>query len=165
MGLRTGRRLLAFGALGFGLGLTPSGAGAQWGRPAPPAVPSGITAPGATGGFGIYANPYMNPYLNPFMNPYAAVQTPGDGRNAALYFLSAQKMKGGLGSGRLGGPNAANPAATKPAAVGDDDGSRGGNANVPGGSAARFFNRGPVTAPTANRYYNRPARYFPKNGR
>src|SRR4051794_34391924 len=92
-------------------------AAAQTGRPAP-------TVP---------VNPYlMGPYANPYLNP-ALTQYPTSRDAALLYLLGAQRASGGVGSGALGGPGAARPA---PAAE------MPGSLMVPGGGAARYFQRG-----------------------
>jgi hypothetical protein len=125
------------------------------------------------------ANPYFNPYTNPFMNPYMAQGQVSPG-NAALYFLAAQQMNGGIGSGRLGGPratgalgtNAARPGAAIANANADRSGAGQagaagrGASNRPGASAARYFARDyPASAAGPGRYYNRDGRHFPGIGR
>ena len=129
------------------------------------------------------ANPYMNPYLNPYLNPMAT-QQPLTGRDAALYMYMANSAKGGLGSGQLSGtrpipgnavglvppnqPLKANgrarlrnpqPTTTRRAVA-----EMPNSAAVPGASAARFFNPGPVNVNGAGRYFARPNPFFSTNG-
>lgn len=147
---------LGFG-LGFGLGQSEARAQAGGGA-------AGRSSPG------VNANPYANPYLNPFLNPYMAEAAQAQG-NPALYFIAAQQATGGIGSGRLGGPNSvfnSRPAGGR-AAAGVGASAPRGASNVPGASASRFFNRGGQTtqskAPVVGRYYNRQDTHFPNNGR
>lgn len=173
MGRRTRRGILALGVgLGVGLGWAPAGAKAQlFGGGAPPAPPSGGAAlvgaaPATTGMSGMYGNPYMNPMMNPYTNPYMATQGPVTPGNTAMYFFAAQAMNGGIGSGKIGGPNARGPArgdaAAKPAAA---DAARPTGADTPGATASRYFNRNLPVNTGASRYYGRQGRYFPNNGR
>ncbi len=107
-------------------------------------------------------NPFTNPYANPFLNPYA-MQQPVDRESLLLYFLSAQKASGGLGSGQLSGLNspaitgrgrgAGRPVAEMPRA-----------SNIPGAAAAGFFGRGISPSRGAAPYYQRHSRYFSSNG-
>jgi hypothetical protein len=114
---------------------------------------------GSTSGAGSsYANPFLNPAYSPYMNPAAA-----QGRDAGfLYLLAAQRASGGVGSGMLGGTHATAATASRPAAE------MPRSAMVPGGGAARYFQRGlsgggGVAPPGA--YYQRHNRYFGSNGR
>ena len=115
-------------------------------------------------GAGPVANPYTNPMTNPLLNPYwnpALTQSPM-GRDAALlYLLNAQRAGGGIGSGVPSGLRA--PAAT-PAPAAEMPRSL----MVPGGGAARYFQRGQagLGAPRARpQYFQRYSRYFDHNGR
>ncbi len=165
---RTWRGILA---LGFGLGLVPARAQAQLfgggGAPAPPSGGAALLGSTQAGGgtSGMYGNPYMNPMMNPYTNPYLATQGPVTPGNTAMYFFAAQAMKGGLGSGQIGGPNARGPArgdsAPKPIA----EVARPTGANTPGATASRYFNRNAPANPGAARYYGRQSRHFPNNGR
>jgi hypothetical protein len=60
-----------------------------------------------------YANPYTSPYAAPYLNPYWMMNTDP---NAAglMYFLAAQRAGHGIGSGRLGGPRAAETFGPRP---------------------------------------------------
>lgn len=136
------------------LGTAPGAVRAQAGRGVVGTGPSGSTP-------GFFANPYANPYVNPYLNPYMiqANMRPGD---AALYFTAAQQALGGIGSGQLSGVRPPRGTATAPVPA------RGETTNssmVPGGNAARYFNRSYQPAAGAGSYYNRQGRYFPKNGR
>jgi|GEM_PF-5878822 len=116
------------------------------------------TAPStpSSNNMGMYANPYTNPYANPFLNPFMT-QMPANG-NAALYFFAAQQANGGIGSGRLSGVRPA-PAAPEPAASSDDR----RLTDIPGGSASRYFNRGPKSPTRVNHYYNQSMRHQSSN--
>ena len=168
---RTGRRILALGLLSFGLGLAPTAAKAQLfggGAPMPPSGGAAMlgAAPASNGMMGaLNANPYMNPMMNPYMNPYLATQgnlTPG---NAAIYLFAAQSMNGGIGSGKIGGPNARGTVKgdSAPKAAGELPRSTG--ANTPGAKASRYFGRSTPANLGSSRYYARQSRYFPNNGR
>jgi hypothetical protein len=127
----------------------------------------------------MYANPYTNPYTNPFMNPYMTQGQITQG-NAALYFFAAQQASGGIGSGRIGGPNSVlnNRGVGSRTGAGSGAGTAGREesgtrsrraSDVPGAGASRFFNRGTaagtINAPVAGHYYDRQTRHFPNNGR
>jgi hypothetical protein len=163
---RTRRGLLALWLLGFGLAATPGPAEAQTGAGA-----SGTGAANANASaMGMYANPFANPYANPYINPYAnplvnpmASQTQMGAGNAAMYFLAAQKMNGGIGSGRLGGPNAASTATARAQGKGASTAQPGG-ANVPGASASRYFNRSTPVSGGSARYYGRQNPHYPNIG-
>lgn len=175
MDRRTRSGWLAVATVTAGLALSPGRAYAQFGLMGGPPAPPGGGAGVATGGgspyggsvwSGMAANPFMNPYANPYLNPLATQtgQTMAPG-NAALYFIAAQQMNGGIGSGRLGGPRAAAPA-TRPGTTGTAaDQARGGGANSPGAGAARFFNRDYPTSLGSNRYYSRQNAHFPRPGK
>lgn len=134
----------------FGLSRQASAQSPGMGSPASNGLPSGM-----------YANPYANPYLNPFLNPYMT-QVPVNG-NPALYFFAAQQSTGGIGSGQLSGlhaPRVALPAAAESAVT---DNRRA--TDVPGASAARYFNRKPHMPSTPTQYYNRQKTYSPSSRR
>jgi hypothetical protein len=177
---RSRREVLGLMGVGLGLclGVEASLARAQVGG----AAGTGSTLPGAQGSAGMaamYANPYTNPYTNPFLNPYMAQgqTTPG---NAAVYFFAAQQASGGIGSGRIGGPNSVLNARGAGSRTGNGTGvgvagreETGGRtrraSDVPGAGASRFFNRGTaagaINAPVATHYYDRQTRHFPNSGR
>jgi hypothetical protein len=193
---RTRRVWLAVGAVALAASLASGGARAQLGMFGPAAPPSGGAAlvNGAMGGnaatsgvvspyggtpyAGMAMNPLMNPYINPYMNP-AATQTgqPMTAGTAAMYFMAAQQMSGGIGSGRLGGPQAqgANPGPVRgaktqgalrgPAAAKTTEKEPTGGANSPGGTARRYFDRNYPTNPSNPRYYSRQERHFPSPGK
>jgi hypothetical protein len=89
---------------------------------------------------------------------------------AGLFMLSTQQRMLGLGNGQISG--------VRPGATPDAKAVRGArttmeshpveahtkNANVPGGQAARFFNRGGLATSRSRPYYNRQLRYFPQTG-
>ncbi|MFO0953561.1 MAG: hypothetical protein U0835_20890 [Isosphaeraceae bacterium] len=119
-------------------------------------------------------SPYASPSMNPFLNPYLA-QMQNSPESAAMYFLATQQARGGIGSGKIGGPSAelpgrrSDPRRTSGGTdAGKDYPSRGAS-NVPGAGAYRFFNRTAArsngNAPEVGLYYNRQTRHFPGNGR
>jgi hypothetical protein len=158
---RTRRSAFVVGALGLGLLVSGRAAHAQLGG-APFPTTGGVASASSTGTTGLNANPFMNPYMNPFMNPYMTQSQMPPG-NAALYFIAAQQMNGGIGSGRLSGvrPGPAAPGMA-PGSIGKKaEEARQGGANVPGAGAARYFNRTyPTTLSTISQYH-RPAKQFP----
>ena len=169
MDRRTKLGWLSAGALTLVLGMSPGRARAQFGPTGDPLglPPGGVEASARPSPFGgattmMGVNPYMNPYMNPFVNPYATQTNPQMGAgNAALFFLAAQKMNGGIGSGKLGGPQATTgaraPATAQP--------TRSGGANAPGGTASRFFSRDMPRSATPARSYGRQNRHFPTTGK
>lgn len=184
MDRRTGQGLMAAGLLAVLLGVSPRQAQAQFGTygmspsPAPTAANmAGVntSGPGAgNAGWQMMANPYMNPLLNPYMNPLATQTSQGQAGNPALYFLAAQQLNGGLGSGRLGGPYAQTPQAAAKAArearggaaaLASAAGPAKGGANTPGGSASNYFGRTFPSTPNNTRYYGRQNRHFPQVGK
>jgi hypothetical protein len=125
------------------------------------------TGPSSTAGtFGsMMASPYANPYMNPFLNPYMTQGSNMGRTNTLLYFFSAQQASGGLGSGRLSGSRPST--ATKPGspAARRAPAEMPRTSQIPGGGAARYFQRGPVAAASRQNYYQRYNRYFGNNGR
>jgi hypothetical protein len=163
---RVRQGMLALGFLGFGLVAAPGLANGQalpsgFGSGSSPTA-GGTVSPGASM-MGMYANPYMNPYANPFLNPMATQQQM-TASNAAMYFLAAQQMNGGMGSGKLGGPKAAG-AKGKAAAGNPVEPTRNAGANSPGAGASHYFNRSIPTSAASTRFYNRQTTHFPNNGR
>jgi len=81
---------------------------------------------------------------------------------AGLFMLSTQQRMLGLGNGQISG---ARPAGQDP--TGRKNGSsltaaHTRNANIPGGQAARYFNRGITTASGSQPHFKRQSRYFPQ---
>ncbi len=166
-------RILALGALCFGLGLSPAGSRAQFGSSSPPVPPSGGAAlaqgTANTTGMGGFGNSNANAMMNPLMNPMMMMSmmpnqttTPqANVQNAALMFMAANQMNGGIGSGRLGGPNAGKK--PHPSAVAQA--TKPSGSNTPGAGASRYFNRGVASTTTAVQYYSRQNSHYPTNGR
>jgi hypothetical protein len=99
---------------------------------------------------------------------YGPAAMPMSRAQAGLFMLSTQQQMLGLGNGQISG---ARPAGQ------DKNGKSSGtnltaahtrNANIPGGQAARYFNRGATTTamrsrlPGAGQNFKRPSPYFPK---
>jgi hypothetical protein len=101
-----------------------------------------------------------NPYMNPFLNPYMA-QFPMSGSTATMYFMLSQSANGGIGSGQLSGVR---PAASTSIAR-TTQARRTRQSELPGGGAARYFNRGPQPGGIASTHYNRVGSYYPNNSR
>lgn len=176
---------LATGVLGLGLGLGPGRAHAQFGptggAQTPPTGTGGGSTPGVVSPYsgtswaGMAVNPLMNPYMNPYINPLATqTQQQVSAGNAALFFLAAQQMNGGIGSGRLGGPQAGQIGSAarggRPATASNRPGAaaeaaRGGGANTPGAGASRYFSRNNPTNVSAGHYYGRQNGHFPRLGK
>ena len=85
---------------------------------------------------------------------------------AGLFMLSTQQRMLGLGNGQISGVR---PVGQDP--TGRKTGSSSGtnltaahtrNANIPGGQAARYFNRGTTTASGSQPHFKRQSRYFPQ---
>jgi hypothetical protein len=124
------------------------------------------TQPGANGAAAYRA---MDPLgLGYVYGPAAVPMTPGQ---AGLFMLSTSQRMLGLGNGQLSGVRPADPSATaaarrangKPEALASAAHTR--NANIPGGQAARYFNRGSTPATARSQpYYHRQLRYFPQTG-
>jgi hypothetical protein len=168
----------------FGFVLMPGRAMAQFGLVGGP--PSGgatgasgapVSPYGGTAWPGMAMNPFMNPYANPYLNPVATqTNTPMSAGTAALYFLAAQQANGGIGSGRLGGPQGlSQPGATartgragagsRAPGSSPTDAQRLSGSNTPGAGASRYFNRDYQANQSASRYYSRQTRHFPTPGK
>jgi hypothetical protein len=111
----------------------------------------------------------MDPLGLGFVYGGAAVpMTPGQ---AGLFMLSTSQGMLGLGNGQLSGVRPAGQpgsptarrAGGKPEVLASAAHTR--NSNIPGGQAARYFNRGanPATA-RSQPFYHRQLRYFPQTG-
>jgi hypothetical protein len=173
---RTGKFRTATAVLGVALWLTSGQARAQFGIVGGP--PPGIAGVGSSGGAtpfgGAAVNWLMNPLMNPYVNPYGGTaQQQMTAGSAALYFLAAQRAGGGIGSGRLGGPQAAQatqgpgraPARGGRGAVATTAAPRRGGANVPGAGASHYFDRDYPTNLSTTGYYSRPNPHFPYPGK
>jgi hypothetical protein len=110
----------------------------------------------------IMMDPLGMSYLNGAGMPMTRTQM-------GLYMLSTQQRMLGLGNGQMSGVrpgqqadaqghgrNAATTAATRA------NSALTRNMNVPGGQAARYFNRGGMPAARSQPYYQRQSRYFPQ---
>jgi hypothetical protein len=100
--------------------------------------------------------------------PAAMPMTPGQ---AGLFMLSTTSRMTGLGNGQLSGvrPGVQQDSQANRRRRGKETGlvtaAHTRNSNIPGGQAARYFNRG--VTPSSSRsqpYYRRDLRYFPKTG-
>jgi hypothetical protein len=104
---------------------------------------------------GFRTNPFANTLTNPFLNPYALNRTVGR-EELALYFLAA-RQKAAMDQARATNENRNLPAAAAPTARNPH--------NLPGGSASRYFMRGPASADTPRTYFGRSLRQFGGSGR
>ncbi len=128
------------------------------------AVPS-VTGVGTQQGTGVgSANAMMMDPLG--LNYVYGSAIPMTRAQAGLFLLSTQQRMLGLGNGQISGVR---PAGQDP--TGRKTGSSPGtnltaahtrNANIPGGRAARYFNRGTTTASGSQPHFKRQSRYFPQ---
>jgi hypothetical protein len=140
------------------------GAPGQFGLMAVPMV----TGTGAQSGRGTsLAGTAADPLGLSYVYGPAMPMTPGQ---AGLFMLATQQRMLGLGNGQLSG--------VRPGQAQDARGSRRTqglagthpveshtrNSNIPGGQAARFFNRGGLAASQSRPFYNRQLRQFPQTG-
>jgi hypothetical protein len=162
-------------SFGVGLGLVPQfgSSGSTSGQPnfAMMPIPMMTTTTGAatTGAAATASTRAADPLGLGFVyGPAAIPMTPGQ---AGLFMLSASSRMTGLGNGQLSGVRPGGPADTqnarrnpgKPDALVAAAHTR--NSNIPGGQAARYFNRGATPATARSQpYYRRDLRYFPKTG-
>ena len=150
-------------------------------------MPSGVFGGSTQGGLGVvpvpmfmgtgtqqgtgsaFANQMMNPLgLNSMYGP-AIPMTPAQ---AGLLMLSTQQRMLGLGNGQISGVRPggqdANGGKTRNSQGTNLSAAHTRNANIPGGQAARYFNRGGTTTasrsapPGAGQTFKRPLRYFPQ---
>lgn len=120
----------------------------------------GSTAGGSgAGANGLYSNPYASPAINPFLNPYAALYAPATGTNAAFFLLAANQSAGGIGSGLMSGTRSRPGAAISPPKPANRRVS-----DIPGGSAARYFNRTVKSTGVPQGHYNRYGNYYSLEG-
>jgi len=146
-------------------------------------MPQSVMGGSSQGGFGVTAVPMMgvgtqkgtatsatstmmDPLgLNYVYGPAAIPMTPAQ---AGLFMLSTGQRMTGLGNGQISGvrPGSQNKNGTSTAT--NQTATHTRNANIPGGQAARYFNRGATTTamrsrlPGAGQNFRRPSPYFPK---
>ena len=151
-------------------------------------MPQSVMGGSTQGGLGVVAVPMMgvgtqqgtgvNSANAMMMDPlglsyvYGPAAIPMTRAQAGLFMLSTQQRMLGLGNGQISGVR---PAGQDP--TGRKTGSSSGtnqtaahtrNANIPGGQAARYFNRGGTTTasrsrpPGAGQNFKRQSRYFPQ---
>src|SRR5271157_3188160 len=151
-------------------------------------MPQSVMGGSTQGGLGVVAVPMMgvgtqqgtgvNSANAMMMDPlglsyvYGPAAIPMTRAQAGLFMLSTQQRMLGLGNGQISGTR---PAGQDP--TGRKNGSSSGtnqtaahtrNANIPGGQAARYFNRGGTTMasrsqpPGAGQNFKRRSRYFPQ---
>ncbi len=151
-----------------GLGIVPQGYGFGLGSGVPGvmAVP---TYPMAGAGRGTGMSPAVTDPLGlGYVYGPAIPMTPGQ---AGLFMLSAQQRMLGLGNGQISGTRPGGELDPRSARNGRTSASGAGshltaahtrNSNIPGGQAARFFNRSAASSPSSQPYYRRQMRYFPQ---
>lgn len=115
----------------------------------------GTLPPGAGGASATYSVPaaIADPYLNPYFGSHAY-----DPHALALFFLAAQRARGGIGSRRLSGLQS-------PAVTGRVPAEMPRSMATPGAAASRYFGRGISPSRGPAPYYQRYNRYFSSNGR
>jgi hypothetical protein len=151
-----------------GMGLVPQGYGFGLGSGVPGvmAVPT-YPMTGTSRGTGL--NPALTDPLGlGYVYGPAVPMTP---TQAGLFMLSAQQRMFGLGNGQISGTRPASDLDARSTRTGRTAANSAGshltaahtrNSNIPGGQAARFFNRGVASAPSSQPYYKRQMRYFPQ---
>jgi hypothetical protein len=121
-------------------------------------------------------NPALDPLgLNYVYGPAYGSAVPMTGTQAGLSMLMMQQRMLGIGNGQLSGVRGGTASGTK--ARTDGLAPRGGGAatsraiaahtrdmNIPGGQAARYFNRGGAPAVRNQPSFQRTTRYFPQTG-
>ena len=154
-----------------GLGFMPQGVfgGSTQGGSGVVAVPlmTGVgTQPGTTAGA---ANAAMMDPLG--LNYVYGPAIPMSRAQAGLFMLSAQQRMLGLGNGQISGSRPGGQAITGRTsgnAQANLTAAHTRNANIPGGQAARYFNRGGTTTasrlqpPGTGQSFKRQLRYFPQ---
>jgi hypothetical protein len=126
------------------------------------AVPMTGGVAGQPAGSAASANAMLNPLGLNYMYGSAL---PMNRAQAGLFLLSTQQQMLGLGNGQLSGvrparadSNSRQPGSSRAA---NPTAAHTRNANIPGGQAARYFNRGSGMATNSQPYYRRPSPYFP----
>lgn len=122
-------------------------------------------------------NPAVDPLgLNYIYGPAYGSAVPMTGTQAGLTMLMMQQRMLGIGNGQLSGVRGGTGTGTGTGANGQASRNGGGAAtsraiaahtrdmNIPGGQAARYFNRGPAPAVRNQPSYQRTTRYFPQTG-
>ncbi len=112
---------------------------------------------GTSGTAAASASAMMNPMAMNYLYGPTIPMTRGQ---AGLLMLSTGQQMSGLGNGQLsgvrsGGRKDGNAAGTNLTAA------HTRNSNIPGGQAARYFNRGVTTAARSEPHFKRQTRYFP----
>ena len=153
-------------SIGLGLGLVPQFGSTPGGTNfALMPIPT-VTSPSGTAG--LASTRAADPLGLGFVyGPAAIPMTPGQ---AGLFMLSAGSRMTGLGNGQLSGvrPGGQPDPQTSRRKQGKPDtlaAAHTRNSNIPGGQAARYFNRGATPATARSQpYYRRDLRFFPKTG-
>jgi len=167
MGMGMGMGMMGMG-MGNGMGFMPMPYG-MFGSATPSATDAaalGMTRPsgGLMGMGGSPSTAFTNPMTAPLIYGSMYPMTP---QQSGMLMLAGQSQMLGIGSGQLSGVRPG------PGTSGGSGGRPGkqalakprGSAGVPGGLAARYFNRTTQTARMPQGYYNRQNRYFPHVGR
>jgi hypothetical protein len=101
--------------------------------------------------------------MNPLGLNYAyGPAIPMTGAQAGLFMLSTQQRMLGLGNGQISGVRPAGQDPTGRKTGSSLTAAHTRNANIPGGQAARYFNRGTTTASRSQPHFKRQSRYFPQ---
>lgn len=127
-----GLGVVTAGAEGQSLRRTALGTGQPIGQPQTQ-MQDGVAAQGMRG----VSNPYLNPVMNPYLNPYLSTSQMSS-EASLLYFLSAQRQTGGIGSGALGGVRQLEAAS----AVRPRTAASAGAGPYAGEASTRYFHRG-----------------------
>ena len=101
--------------------------------------------------------------INPLgLNYLYGPAIPMTGTQAGLFMLSTQQRMLGLGNGQISGVRPAGQDPTGRKTGSSLTAAHTRNANIPGGQAARYFNRGTTTASRSQPHFKRQLRYFPQ---
>jgi len=156
-------------ASSFGLGYLPQTnlMGSPLGQPGMALLPIPMytgTAGQKTSATGAVNPMMMDPLgLGYVYGPAAVPMTQGQ---AGLFMLSTATRSLGVGTGQLSGVRPAGPGKNAHASNTPVLAAHTRNSNIPGGQAARYFNRGTAAAPSSRSqpYYKRQLHQFPQTG-
>ena len=141
-------------------------------------MPQSVMGGSTQGGLGVVAVPMMgvgtqqgtgvNSANAMMMDPlglsyvYGPAAIPMTRAQTGLFMLSTQQQMLGLGNGQISGVRPAGQDPTGRKTGSSLTAAHTRNANIPGGQAARYFNRGTTTASRSQPHFKRQSRYFPQ---
>jgi len=146
-------------------------------------MPQSVMGGSSQGGFGVMAVPMMGVgtqqgtgvgAANAMMDPlglnyvYGPAAIPMTRAQTGLFMLSTGQRMTGLGNGQISGVRPGGQDKNGKSSGTNQTAAHTRNANIPGGQAARYFNRGGTTTalrsqpPGAGQNFKRPSSYFPR---